>query len=142
MDMNLIAKASAKINAPITKVWDALVKPEDIKRYMFGTTVTTNWREGSPIYWKGEWQGKAYEDKGVVLQFSPPRCLEFSHYSPLSGLPDEPSSYHTVTIELSDEGNQTRVSLKQDNNHSAEARDHSQKNWETMLTGLKTFVEQ
>ena len=142
MDMNLIAKASVKIKALITKVWDALVRPEAIKQYMFGTTVTTTWREGSPIYWKGEWQGKAYEDKGVVLQFSPPRCLEFSHYSPLSGQPDEPSSYHTVTIELSEERNQTRVSLKQDNNPDEQARDHSQKNWETMLTGLKKFVEQ
>lgn len=34
---NLIAKASITINAPITKVWEALTKPEIIKQYMFGT---------------------------------------------------------------------------------------------------------
>ena len=142
MRNDLIAKASTTIRASSAVVWDALVNPESIKKYMFGTNVTTSWREGSPIYWKGEWKGRSYEDKGIVLQFRPPYNLEYSHYSPLSGLPDAPASYHTVTIELADDGDQTHVSLKQDNNPNEEACAHSQKNWETMLKGLKHFVEQ
>ena len=143
MRNNLVAKASTTIKASPKVVWDALVNPESIKKYMFGTNVTTNWREGSPIYWKGEWKGKAYEDKGIVLHFRPPYNLEYSHYSPLSGQPDVPASYHTVTIELKDEdGGGTHVSLKQDNNPNEDARDHSQQNWETMLKGLKQYVEQ
>ena len=43
------------------------MNPEAIKQYMFGTNVVTDWREGSPITWKGEWQGKSYEDKGVMF---------------------------------------------------------------------------
>src|SRR5262245_3054160 len=142
MRNNLIAKASTTIKASPAVVWDALVNPESIKKYMFATNVTTNWKEGSPIYWKGEWKGKTYEDKGIVLGFRPPHNLEYSHYSPLSGLPDVPASYHTVTIDLAKDGDATRVSLKQDNNLSEEARDHSQKNWEMMLKGLKQYVEQ
>ena len=142
MNMNLIARASITINAPVTKVWDALVEPEAIKQYMFGTNVVTDWRVGSPITWKGEWQGKSYEDKGVILRFEPTRILQYSHFSPLSGLADKPENYHTVTIELSGEGNQTRVSLTQDNNATEKAREHSEKNWEMMLAGLKKFVEQ
>ena len=142
MNKNLIAKTSATINAPIAKVWEALVNPEAIKQYMFGTHVVTDWREGNPIIWKGEWQGKAYEDKGVILQFKPGRTLQYSHFSPLSGLPEKAENYHTVTIELSGEGNQTRVSLAQDNNPTEEERDHSAKNWEMMLTALKKFLEQ
>ena len=141
MRNNLVAKASTTINATSAAVWDALVDPDSIRKYMFGTDVTTTWREGSPIYWKGEWNGKAYEDKGIVLSFRPPYGLEYSHYSPLSGLPDEPASYHTVTIDLKDDGHKTHVSLKQDNNPSEEARAHSQKNWATMLKGLKDLVE-
>ena len=76
MDENLIARASVTINAPGAKVWDALVNPEAIKQYMFGTNVVTDWREGSPIIWKGEWQGKSYEDKGVILQFKPGRTIQ------------------------------------------------------------------
>jgi len=142
MDKNLIARASVTIDAPSEKVWDALVNPEAIKQYMFGTNVVADWREGSSIIWQGVWQGKPYEDKGVILQFEPGRTLQYSHFSPLSGLPDKPESYHTVTIELSGEGNQTRVSLAQDNNPTEQARDHSENNWETMLTALKTFLEQ
>jgi uncharacterized protein YndB with AHSA1/START domain len=89
MKNNLIAKASATIDAPVAKVWDALVNPEAIKQYMFGTNVATDWQEGSPITWKGEWQGKAYEDKGVIRQVKPERILQYSHFSPLSGLPDQ-----------------------------------------------------
>jgi uncharacterized protein YndB with AHSA1/START domain len=142
MDKNLMAKASVTINASSAKVWDALVSPEAIKQYMFGTNVVSDWREGSPIIWQGEWQGRAYEDKGVILQFKPGRTLQYSHFSPLSGLPDKPESYHTVTIELSGEGDQTRVSLAQDNNLTEQAREHSEKNWGIMLTALKKFLEQ
>jgi uncharacterized protein YndB with AHSA1/START domain len=142
MDKNLLARASITINAPGTNVWNALVNPEAIKQYMFGTNVVSDWKEGSPIVWKGEWQGKSYEDKGVILQFKPGRTIQYSHFSPLSGLPDKPESYHTVTIELSNEGTQTRVSLSQDNNPTEQAREHSEKNWGTMLTALKKFLEE
>jgi uncharacterized protein YndB with AHSA1/START domain len=142
MNKNLIARTSITINAPRGKTWNALVNPDAIQQYMFGTNVVSDWHEGSPIVWKGEWQGKSYEDKGVILQFKPERTLQYSHFSPLSGLPDKPESYHIVTIELSDEVDQTRVSLTQDNNPTEEEREHSEKNWEMMLVALKKFLEQ
>lgn len=142
MQNNLIAKASTTIDVPVAKVWDALVNPEAIKQYMFGTNVISDWEEGSPIMWRGEWQGKAYEDKGEICQIKPERILQYSHFSPLSGLPDQPENYHTVTIELSETGNQTLVALSQDNNATEEACEHSEKNWGMMLAGLKKFLEQ
>ena len=121
MSVNLIAKASVTINAPSRKVWEALVNPEAIKQYMFGTTVVSYWREGGSIVWN--------------------RILQYSHFSPLSGVPDTPENYHTVTIELSGAQNQTLLSLAQDHNSTEEERDHSAKNWEMMLTALKKFLE-
>ena len=138
---NLIARASITINAPGDKVWNALVDPAAIRQYMFGTTVVSDWHEGSPIVWKGEWQGKPYADKGVILQLKPGRLMQYSHFSPLSGLPDKPENYHRVTVELSAEGNQTHVALAQDNNGSEGERAESEKNWEMMLVTLKKFVE-
>lgn len=138
---NLIARSSITIEAPPAQVWQALVTPAAIKQYMFGTNVTSDWKEGSPITWKGEWQGKAYEDKGVIRQFKPNQALQYTHFSPLAGLPDKPENYHTVSIQLSPDGNRTRVSLTQDNNPTEEARSHSEKNWKMMLDGLKKFVE-
>ena len=141
MKKDFIAKASTTINAPIAKVWDAFVNPQVIKKYMFGTTVASDWKEGSPITWKGEWEGRAYEDKGVILKIEPERLLKYSHFSPLSGQPDVPENYHKVTIELSRKGKQTAVSLSQDNNATEEARQHSEKNWKMMLAGLKKQLE-
>jgi uncharacterized protein YndB with AHSA1/START domain len=108
---------------------------------MFGTNVVSDWKEGSPIIWKGEWRGKKYEDKGVILKLKSRRLLQYSHFSPLSGLPDTQENYHTVTIELSSKGTQTRVSLSQDNNATEQEREHSEKNWKTMLTDLKKLLE-
>lgn len=141
MNDQFVAKASTRIDAPVARVWDALVNPAMIKQFMFGTTVVSDWKKGSPIGWKGEWQGRKYEDKGVILDIEPSRLLRYSHFSPLSGQPDVPANYHHVTIELSGKGPQTVVSLSQDNNASDEERQHSQKNWETMLAGLKKLLE-
>ena len=141
MTQDLIAKASITIDAPKVKVWSALVTPAAIKQYMFGADVRSDWKEGSPITWSGAWQGKPYQDKGVIKRVEPGRVLQYSHFSPLAGLPDKPENYHTVTIELADAGNQTRVTLTQDHNSTPEAKAHSEKNWKTMLEGLKRFVE-
>ncbi len=141
MTKGLIANASTTISAPSADVWQALVTPAAIKEYMFGTTVTSDWVVGSPIVWKGEWQGRAYEDKGIILQVVPERVLEYSHFSPLAGVPDVPENYHIVTVELSPDGERTRVALSQDNNPTEQAREHSEKNWGMMLAALKQFLE-
>lgn len=141
MNKGLIANASTTINAPSAELWQALVTPAAIKEYMFGTTVTSDWVVGSPIVWKGEWQGRVYEDKGIILQVVPERVLEYSHFSPLAGVPDVPENYHIVTVELSPDGERTRVTLSQDNNPTEQAREHSEKNWGMMLAALKQFLE-
>lgn len=61
MTQTLIAQASTVIDRPAADVWRALVTPASIKEYMFGTNAQSEWKQGSPITWKGEWQGKAYE---------------------------------------------------------------------------------
>ncbi len=138
---DLIAKASVTIDAPPDEVWAALVSPAAIKQYMFETDVRSDWKEGSPITWSGEWQGRRYQDKGRILQMKPGRLLRYTHFSPVAGLTDAPENYHTVTIELADVGGKSNVTLSQDNNSTEEARKHSEKNWSAMLGALKNFVE-
>src|SRR5688572_13922181 len=122
MSHDLIAQVSTTINKPRATVWKALIDPAAIKQYMFGTTVVSSWTQGSPITWNGEWEGRAYEDKGIIQKVEPERVLEYTHFSPLTGQPDMPENYHTVTIELSDAGAGTRVSLSQDNNSTEKAK--------------------
>ena len=65
------SSASIVIEAPRTKIWDALTRPELIKQYFFGTNLVTDWTVGSPLFFRGEWSGTSYEDKGTVLSFDP-----------------------------------------------------------------------
>ena len=141
MNKGLIANASIFISATAAKVWNALTNPELIRQYMFGTNVVSDWREGSPIVWKGEWQGTTYEDKGVILKLKPKRLIQYSHFSPLSGKPDLPENYHTVTIKLTSDGASTIVLLTQDNNETEQEREHSEQNWKMMLDSLKKLLE-
>lgn len=137
---DFIAEASIDLDADAERVWRALVDPEAIRRYMFGTNVLSDWKQGSQIVWKGEWEGRDYEDHGVIRELTPPRRLSYTHFSPLSGQPDVPENYHTVTIELAPSGAGTHVRLTQDNNPTEEAREHSRKNWSMMLEGLKKHL--
>ena len=135
------ARVSLAVEASAQKVWKALVEPETIRKYMMGTNVITDWQEGSEISWEGEWEGKAYKDKGTILKNEPERLLRYTHFSPLTGEPDIPENYHIVTVELAGEGSGTRVTLTQDNNETDQARADSEKNWTAMLEGLKGIVE-
>jgi uncharacterized protein YndB with AHSA1/START domain len=141
MPKGLTATATTSINVPVSRVWEALVTPALIRQYMFGTNVRSDWKEGSPITWQGEWQGKSYEDKGRILRIEAGRTLQYTHFSPMAGQPDVPENYHTVTIELSPSGQETVVRLSQDNNPTADAVAHSAKNWTMMLDGLKQLLE-
>ncbi len=136
----LVATATITIDTTRERIWQALTDPQDIRQYMFGAEVRGDWTEGSAITWRGEWKGESYEDKGVVLKVVPPALLAYSHYSPLSGPPDEPANYHVVNIQLSSD-TPVRVTLTQDGNATEEARRHSEKNWRQMLATLKTCLE-
>ena len=80
-----VAEAKVDIDAPPQEIWDALIEPDRVEQYMFGTRLRTDWEVGTPITWSGEWQGKSYRDKGEILEFEPEARLKYSHYSPLSG---------------------------------------------------------
>jgi Activator of Hsp90 ATPase homolog 1-like protein len=64
-----------------------------------------------------------------------------THFSPLSGQEDVPENYHTVSYDLRERDGVTHVMLRQDNNATAEEAEHSAKNWEMMLDGLRRHVE-
>jgi uncharacterized protein YndB with AHSA1/START domain len=141
MEKTFLAKATIDIKASVSQVWDALTKPDLIKQYLFGTEVTTDWKVGSSIIYKGIWEGKAYEDKGKVLQVELGKLLFSTFWSSLSGTPDVPENYQTVCYELSPEGKGTRLTLTQDNNRSQEEASHSEQNWKMVLEGLRKLLE-
>ncbi|SEB46876.1 Uncharacterized conserved protein YndB, AHSA1/START domain [Paramicrobacterium humi] len=141
MTENHIATSTTSISATPTRVWSVLTDPEAIRQFMFGTEVETSWQPGSRIVWRGTWQGSPYEDKGEILEFEPEHRMVMTHFSPLTGLPDEPENYHTLTWTLTDDGDRTELTLEQDNNPSAEAADHSREMWDGLVATVKAIAE-
>ena len=141
MNNRFTARATTTIHAPVSRVWAALTKPNLIKQYLFGAEVISDWKVGSPIIYRGEWEGKAFEDKGKILRMEPEKLLMSTHWSPLSGVPDTPENYHTVTYSLAGRGDSTEVTITQDNNATEEEKEHSEQNWKTVLNGMKKLLE-
>ncbi len=141
MNQRFVAKADVRINASRTSVWEALTRPELVKEYLFGTQVSTDWKVGSPITYKGVWQGKAYEDKGTILELVPRKRLKTTYWSSMSARPDTAENYNTIVYELSDGGEETTLLISQDNNPTKESADHSEGNWRSVLQTMKTLLE-
>lgn len=142
MSMNLIAKATVAIHAPISKVWQALTDPEMIRQYFYGTEVITDWKVGSPIVWKGEWEGREYLEKGTILKSEPPRLLQYTYLSSFSGLEDSPENYANITYELDEDNGTTTLTVRQENITDENAREQSEKNWTMLLGNMKQLLEE
>jgi uncharacterized protein YndB with AHSA1/START domain len=143
----ITAEATVDIDASPVEVWRSLTDPARLKQYYLGAEVETDWQVGSSISFKGDWEGKPYEDKGEILVFDPERKLAYSHFSPMSGKPDAPENYHVVEVTLDEREGATRVTLRQSNleggttDEDRANRDDYEKNWKQMLDGLKRTTE-
>lgn len=135
-------RKSYDIIAPVSKVWEALTTPELIQQYFFGTEAASDWTEGSSITYKGVWEGEAYEDKGVILKLIPEKLLTINHWSSRTGKADIPENYSAHSYELEPVGNQTRLTMVQEDAYtSEESRSKAWQHWDIVIDGLKKLVE-
>jgi len=144
MAETFVAHVSVTIAASRAEVWDALVNPEKIKQYLPVTAVVSEWRQGSAIVWTSEFLGKNFEVRGIVLRLEPERLLDYDHSRPIfrsSGGSHSPENYQRVTIELSDEDAQTKVSVTERNNMNTRELEHSEGSWRMVLHGMKALLE-
>jgi uncharacterized protein YndB with AHSA1/START domain len=141
MPNDIRTSSSIEIAAPAARVWEALTTPELIRRWFFGVDTETDWRPGSPVVHRGEYQGRPYEDRGTILEVEPGRRLVHTHWSPVSGLPDEPEHYQEVTWTLSERDGATELRVSETNLPSADARAVSEQGWEAALGALKDLLE-
>ena len=144
----LVATATTTVTATKDRVWAALTEPDEVKAWFFGTHQQTDWAPGSPITWSGEWEGKAYEDKGEVVAVDRPHRIEVTHWSPLTGTEDAPENYHTLVYTLADATDATdatdagtTLTLTQDHNGDEDEVKQNTDSWSQMLAQLKKHVE-
>ena len=114
MSKHLFVKNSILINASMAKVWDALVNPEQTKKYMFGCETVSDWKVGSPLLWRGEYEGKEMVFvKGTIVDIKPGKFLVYTTIDPNSTIDDLSENYLTVTYDLSVENGQTLFTVTQ-----------------------------
>ena len=135
------AQATITINASVNTVWQALTDPQLVKQYMFGSTLVTDWKIGEPVLYRGEWEGKSYEDKGMLLAFEPMRTIAMTFFSPASGLEDKPENYQKITYDVVPEGESVQLTVTQENNKDEASASRSQENWQMILGEIKKLVE-
>lgn len=140
MQTNFRSTYQTTIKAPVEKVWDALTNPEMVRQYFFGTNLQTDWKAGSPVYFKGEYEGKPYQDKGIVQEFLPNKILSFTYLSNWSDLEDKPENYLLVIYEVKQVNDGTELTITQSNYDEEKAR-HSSENWRVIIEGLKKLIE-
>jgi uncharacterized protein YndB with AHSA1/START domain len=141
MNKNLVSKSSVVINAPVDKVWEALTNPSLIKEYLFGTNTITDWKKGSAIYYEGEWEGKAYQDKGHIVDMVPEKLLYTTYWSSMSGKEDKPENYNNVLYEIKPENGGTLITISQDNIEDEKQLKHMNQNWGLVLGKMKRLLE-
>ena len=142
MKVGITSKVEVVFNAPASRVWKALTDPAEVKQYLFGTNMSVSkWEVGGSISYKGEWEGKQYEDKGKILKYIPEKLLVTSYWSGMSGKPDLPENYQIVSYELTPANGGTKLTITQDNVASEEGKKHSEDNWGMVLKGMKKLIE-
>lgn len=141
MPKDFIAQQSITIDAPASRVWDALTDPKLIRQYLFGAEASSDWQEGSPITYRGTWQGTAYEGKGVILRIVSEELLQIRYWSSYSGRPNEPENYQQVDYVLAPRGATTTVTITQNNNFTSAGQAQAKAKWHAVLVRLKRILE-
>jgi len=142
MKSDITAEVKININAPVSKVWEALTNPEVIKKYLFGTETITDWKVGSSITFKGEWEGKQYEDKGTILDIEENKLIKYTYWSSMSGAEDTAENYLIITYEISGEDNDVKLTITQENIPDKNRKEISEENWAKVMSDLKDVVEE
>jgi len=141
MNKELTVTQSIEIGADKSKVWDALINPEKIKTYLFGTETLTDWKTGSEIIFQGEYQGHQYKDKGTIIDIKTDELLQYSYWSGFSGLEDKPENYSLVSYKLDTANSKTLLTLTQQGFANEQAQQHSQTAWTNVLQQIKQLTE-
>jgi uncharacterized protein YndB with AHSA1/START domain len=149
MNTPLVVQNKILINAPASKVWDALTNPQQTKKYMFGCETVSDWKKGSPLLWKGSYEGKEMVFvKGIIADIQPGKFLAYTTIDPNGSLADIPENYLTVTYDLTTENGQTALTVTQgdyskvaDGENRYKETYNNGEGWNPILVQIKSLVE-
>ncbi len=149
MDKELIIKNVISIDAPAARVWDVLTNPEQTKKYMFGCETVSDWKKGSALLWRGNYEGNEMVFvKGSIAEIEPGNILKYTVIDPNSAMEDIPENYLLVTYSLSEENGKTILTVIQSGFETAADGEKRYKDsynngegWNPILVRIKEIAE-
>jgi len=133
--------STLKLNAPVHKIWDTLTKPELVKQWQYGSQLITDWKVGSQIKFRAEWEGKVFEQWGKVLEIVPYKLIRYSLFAPRPDLEDKPENYFVMNYLLTEETNCVRLDIIQEDNRQGAVQESPQGEENPVLGALKRLIE-
>jgi uncharacterized protein YndB with AHSA1/START domain len=146
----LFVDKTIKINAPASRVWDALTKrkftDEWVPEFSSGGPqfhLESDWKLGSPVLWKGEDRQVIVE--GTVTALAPNQLLRFTVFDVRSAQKPPVTEKDGITYELTEENGKTTLHLLQgDFSVMAEGEKYhrlSAEIWDRVLPKIKGLAE-
>lgn len=125
------------IQAPISQVWEAFIKPELTKQFFFDCEVQSNFNIGDDITFS---LNDIVYVKGKITYCIPEKLLAYTCFSPQTEMITD---MHTmVTMAFVTEGKTTQLTVTQGSfKEDIDRYNQSNQGWDYVLNGLKTLLE-
>ena len=137
----ITSKSTILVTASKQKVWDAITKPELVKKWQYGSDVLTDWKVGSEIRFRTEWENKVFEQWGKILEVVSNELIKYSLFFPRPDLEDKEENYFIMSYLISESENKIKLEIiKEDNRPGAvEEKESTEEN--SVLIALKEIIE-
>lgn len=140
---DVIITRSVLLNATPERVWEALTHPGMTKQYYYNCEVSSDWKSGSAMRWKGSHQGKEVHAEGKVLDIVPGKMIKYSGFDRLT---EGDMSRHGdiyITHEIVPQGNKTKLLTTIEHFEGDETRaEYAAEQWDfEIMPRLQTLVE-
>ncbi len=128
------------INAPQTRVWEAITKPEFTSRYYYGCAVKSDLTPGSPFSYQGPNGATIVE--GEVVESDPPNRLVHTYHSLWPPMNEDAPTRVTWELQAMP-GNVTKVTVVHDEfaGETPTYQGMQSGGWAWILSNMKTVLE-
>ena len=140
---DVIITRSVLLNATPERVWEALTHPGMTRQYYYNCEVSCDWRAGSRLRWRGNYQGRDIDAEGEVLEVIPGRLIKYTGFDRLTeGDISRQGDVH-ITHEILPQGTKTKLLTTLEHFEGDETRaELAAQQWDfEIMPRLQTLVE-
>jgi len=130
------------INSSPEDVFEMLTNSDEIIKYYPLNEVISEWKVGSEVLYKGEVNNNKFTDYGVINVISRPIQYMYTYWSDNHGTENTPENQITISYNLTNIENGTKLELTQTNLRSKELFEMMNLTvWPYLLNSMKTYIE-